>query len=57
MDRLSLSLHLPEYYLVTLALFDDLSVLVEEVHLSDFYLLGGLDVEHVAVVVLHRLWG
>lgn len=57
MEGFPLSFHLPEYHLVTLALLDDLGVLVEEMHLSHFYLFGGLDVEHVAVVVLHRVCG
>lgn len=55
MNGFSLSLHLSEYHLVKLALFDDLGVLVKEVHLSDFYLFRGFDVEHVAVIVLHQL--
>lgn len=53
-QRFPLALHLPEDHLMPLALFDYLGVLVEEVHLSDLDLFWGVDVEHVAVVVLHR---
>lgn len=48
-----LELHLPENYLMTLPLFDDLGVEVEGMRLAVF---GGLNVEEVAVIVLHQIY-
>jgi hypothetical protein len=53
-DGFPFSLHLSEDHLVALSLFDDLSVLIEEMHLTHLDLLGGVHLEHITVVVLHQ---
>ena len=48
-----LELHLPVNHLMTLSLFDDFGIEGEGMRLAVF---GGLDVEEITVIVLHRIY-